>query len=316
MNVTADKKSAYRKWLKRNHGGLSFNINNNDAQWPNNFLGDHYIWWRDGRKVDEPPINRDSILTASGAKKRQKIYSTTNTITDVQNSPRRHETWERENRDPACSVLKKLQAEINGRIAKATILDERSIILKNEIDDNNIELLDRQMQMQEQQKRVAIIPSIFDKILLTVFHPGSSIITKCKGVNRTGCLYGNCITIFLGTAVITAKGVKTVSCSACSEYATDTLDQMMQYDVSPDRAFRYLVRNGNCVVGTCDVCDDVDILPSSNWERAHDFAQSKGGDMSAYNIFCAHARCNDKQKALHIDTYRAKLGLQPVRRSL
>ena len=82
MDVTADKKSAYRKWLKRNHGGLSFNINNNDAQWPNNFLGDHYIWWRDGRKVDEPPINRDSIETTGETKKRQKLSRTTSAVTD------------------------------------------------------------------------------------------------------------------------------------------------------------------------------------------------------------------------------------------
>ena len=184
------------------------------------------------------------------------------------------------------------------------------------MDNNSIELRNRQEQLQEQKKRVAIIPSIFDEMLLTVFYPGSAIIRQCNGINRSGCLYGNCISIFLGVAVVTVEGIRTVVCSECSEYATDTLDQMMQYDVSSDRAFRYLVRNGNCVVGTCDVCDDVDILPSSNWERAHDFAQSKGGDMSAYNIFCAHARCNDKQKALHIDTYRAKLGLQPVRRSL
>ena len=116
--------------------------------------------------------------------------------------------------------------------------------------------------------------------------------------------------------MVTAEGIRTVACSECAEYATDTLEQMMEYTISPDRAFRYLVRNGNCVIGTCDVCDVADIVASSNWERAHDFAQSQGGSNDPYNIFCAHARCNDKQKVLHLDTYRAKLGLKPVRRSL
>ena len=155
-----------------------------------------------------------------------------------------------------------------------------------------------------------------DEILLTVFHPGSSIIRPCEGVDRAGCLFGNCISVFLGTAVITTKGVKTVSCSECSKYAGDFIMQLMEYSVSNERAFVYLVRNGNCVVGNCDVCDGTDIIPFSNWERAHDFAQSKGGSNGPYNIFCAHSRCNENQKVIHIDTYRAKQGLGPVVRAL
>ena len=49
----------------------------------------------------------------------------------------------------SCSEWNKLQSEINGRIVKATILDERSVILKNEIDYNNKELLKLQKQASD-----------------------------------------------------------------------------------------------------------------------------------------------------------------------
>ena len=283
-------------------------------------------------KLGAPEERKCSICPELIEEQRAKNRATTCGKRSCYNGRKRRNNLKKNNksetceymRDPACSVLKELQTEISGRIAKTAILEEEHTILskklatiKDEMDNNSIELRNRQEQLQEQKKRVAIIPSIFDEMLLTVFYPGSAIIRQCNGINRSGCLYGNCISIFLGVAVVTIEGIRTVACSECSEYATDVLEQMMEYDVSPDRAFRYLVRNGNCVVGTCDVCDVADIIPSStHWERAHDFAKSQGGSKDPYNIFCAHARCNDKQKVLHIDTYRAKLGLPPVRRSL
>ena len=82
MDISDDKKSAYRKWLKRNHGGLSFTINDSGLSWPNNELGDHFMWWQGGRIGIEPPINRDSVATTSETKKRQKLSRTTSAVTD------------------------------------------------------------------------------------------------------------------------------------------------------------------------------------------------------------------------------------------
>ena len=82
MDISDDKKSSYRRWLKRNHGGLSFTINDNGAFWPNIELGDHFMWWQGGRIGIEPPINRDSIATTSETKKRQKLSRTTSAVTD------------------------------------------------------------------------------------------------------------------------------------------------------------------------------------------------------------------------------------------
>ena len=77
-----EQKRTYRKWLKRNHGGLSFTSNDNYPNWPNNDLGEHFMWWQGGRIGIEPPINRDSVATTSETKKRQKLSRTTSAVTD------------------------------------------------------------------------------------------------------------------------------------------------------------------------------------------------------------------------------------------
>lgn len=77
-----EQKRTYRKWLKRNHGGLSFTSNDNYPNWPNKMLSEHFIWWQGGRIGIEPPINRDSIATTSETKKRQKLSRTTSAVID------------------------------------------------------------------------------------------------------------------------------------------------------------------------------------------------------------------------------------------
>ena len=95
MNISEDKKKAYRKWLKRNHDGLTFTSNNDKGEhWPNFELAAHFIWWQDGRTSTEPHVNWDSISIArstqtaddtsssSGVTKRQKLSRTTSAVTD------------------------------------------------------------------------------------------------------------------------------------------------------------------------------------------------------------------------------------------
>ena len=144
--------------------------------------------------VSEDPQNLETNVIADSCSernklqsesKRQKISRTTSAVgekTHQDLAPIADETWEKVKRDPACSILKKLQTEINGRIAKTAILEEEHTVLstklaaiKDEIENNSIELSNRQEQLQEQKKRVAIIPTIFDEIVLTVFYPVSSI---------------------------------------------------------------------------------------------------------------------------------------------
>ena len=79
------------------------------------------------------------------------------TINEHKRSIRLHEQ-KHEDASSSSSDLKNLQSEINGRIVKATILGERLVKLKNDIDYNN-------HQLNELQQRVSSIQRYTSSLL-------------------------------------------------------------------------------------------------------------------------------------------------------
>ena len=82
--MNPDDKKNYRKWLKRNHKGLTFSCGRGKGvQWPNDLVT-HFTWWKKGRKGSEPSVNWNSISTAHGGPSTASKKRKADTISSTQ----------------------------------------------------------------------------------------------------------------------------------------------------------------------------------------------------------------------------------------
>ena len=268
-----DTKKAYRKWLKRNHGGLTFNANDG-LGWPNIELAAHFIWWKDGRSGDEPHFNRPYTKPNESRKKMRVQYTKRTVLVEEQINVYQDDT---ESDDDSPMFMRIL--------------------------DNEPKLLTDSTSPPSRNVDASYTPCVMKLCIMMGKAIGNGISCACSS---TGCPNELNVFCFAG------RGDSIRSLELCCEHCAQTSPHAIRrlLKMNKKRALVWLTAAGQSRNMTCPICNldekMVDIF--DDWHSSHKRAKVRAGNQDIGNLFPAHIRCNNEMQTRELIELREASG--------
>ena len=274
-NVNNEKKRSYRKWLKRNHGGLAFN-SNPGAQWPNQDLAAHFIWWKNGRRGDEPHFNRSYTKpTGSENPKRMRVQYTKRTVL--------------------------VEEKINVYQDDTEFEDDSPMFMR--ILDNEPKLLTDSTSPPAHNVNMAYTPCVMKLCMMMSKAISTGISCACSS---RGC--PNELNIFCFAGRGTSIRDLELCCEHCAQTSPHAIRRVL--NMNKKRALVWLTAAGQSRNMNCPICNleekKVDIF--DDWHSSHKRANVRAGNQDIENLFPAHIRCNNEMQTRELIELREASG--------